>query len=52
MHWQTGEAYEYAGWNSGEPNNDDEGCTEQYTDGAWNDSECDNAKAYVGEKIP
>ena len=39
--WDTGEAFSYSNWNSGEPNNNDGGAAENYaviqTSGKWND---------------
>jgi len=42
--------YNYHNWKSGEPNNDDELCTEMYTDGFWNDKKCSTSQGYVCER--
>lgn len=44
--------YNYHNWNSGEPNNDDELCTQMYTTGFWNDLDCSDSLQYVCERNP
>ncbi|HQM83686.1 MAG TPA: lectin-like protein, partial [bacterium] len=50
--WLSGSLYNYHNWNSGEPNNYDEYCTQLYTTGFWNDLDCSDSLQYVCERNP
>jgi hypothetical protein len=50
--WSSGRGNGYVNWHAGEPNNqNNEDCAvlNQYTDGKWNDSNCNNAFRFVCE---
>jgi len=49
--WTDGTAFSYTQWNDGEPNNsnDEEHCTEMYSNGAWNDLSCASGGTFICE---
>ncbi|KAK8737125.1 hypothetical protein OTU49_004808 [Cherax quadricarinatus] len=46
--WSDHTAVDFLNWNTGEPNGEDEHCTEMFTStGGWNDASCSLAKNFI-----
>ncbi|XP_042223061.1 macrophage mannose receptor 1-like isoform X2 [Homarus americanus] len=46
--WSDHSAFNFVNWCDGEPNSNDEDCTEMYANsGQWNDADCSNARNFM-----